>query len=182
MGSRCPVGPETFDNAMNMLFSHLPPRPVALSLCETFFEQASWLSQPIKQDELIQDILTPVYMAKERRENAQSTMATHVSPHKLSIMFSVFAMAILKDLTLPAFNEEGERHHHCARAALALRTVFDSPTIDTVQAITFMTIYCSSSVHRYTRDSVWMLASLGCKLAQSVSAFFPVPGCSLILR
>ncbi|KAF7975554.1 hypothetical protein HWV62_43752 [Athelia sp. TMB] len=130
VGSQCPVGHETFGKAMDMLLSYLPSRSLALSLCETFVAQASWLLQPVKQDELIQDILTPIYIAKEERENAQSAFALHLSPHKLSTIFSVFALAILGDLTLPAFNEEGDRYHHCARAALALRSVFDSPKLD----------------------------------------------------
>lgn len=172
MGNRCPVELETFDQAMDMLFSYLPPRPRAWSLCKTFYEQSSWLSRPVRQEDLVQAILIPVYLAKEERETLLSTVSTDALVHKLSTTFSIFSLAILGDLTLPAFNEEGERYHHCARASLALRSVLDSPTVDTVQAITFMTVYCSSSVHRYNRDSVWMLASLCCKLAQSVCGSF----------
>lgn len=169
VGSMCPTGPETFESAMTMLFSCLPSRPRAWALCETFLEQGSWLFRPVQRAELIHDIMSPVYAAKEDRENPLCMTLTEISPHKLSILYSIFALGCLVDLTLPVFNEEGERYHHCARAALALRSIFDSPMVETVQAILFMGYYCGNSAARYSRDSVWMLASLGSKVAQSVS-------------
>ena len=169
MGSQCPPGPEASENALFMLLSFLPPRNRASSLCETFLEKAAWLFQPVKRDELMQDILASIYAAKEERENPLCVSTTEVSPHKLSTLYSIFALGALVDLTLPAFNEECERYHHCARAALVLRSIFDSPMVETVQAILFMTYYCSQCVQRYTRDSVWLLTSLGCLVAQSVS-------------
>ena len=171
MGSLCSPGPEASESAMTMLLSFLPPRYRASSLCETFLEQASWLFRPVQRDELIQDILTPIYMAKDERENPLCVAVTEVSPHKLSMLYSIFALGALVDLTVPAFNEECERYHHCARAALVLRSIFDSPMVETVQAILFMIYYCSQSVQRYTRDSVWMLSSIGCHVVSSVSQY-----------
>ncbi|KAF7975557.1 hypothetical protein HWV62_9243 [Athelia sp. TMB] len=169
LGSPCPTSAETFEHAMIMLFSCLPPKPRALSLCDVFLEQASWLIRPLQRDELIEEILDPVYMAKQDRENPLCVVDTKVSPHKISALFSIFAMGALVDLTQPAFSGEGERYHHCARAALALRSIFNSPMIETVQALLLMSYYCSNDTQRYTRDSVWMLTSHGCKVAQSVS-------------
>ncbi|KAF7981381.1 hypothetical protein HWV62_33865 [Athelia sp. TMB] len=169
MGSRSTTGPEIFENAMTLLFTCLPALPRAWSLCETFLEQASWLFRPIQREELIQSILTPVYAAREGRENEGYVTTTEVSPHKLSILFSVFALGGLVDLTLPAFSDEGERHHQCARAALALRSIFDSPMVETVQAILLLAYYSSNSPQRYTQDSIWILTSVGSKVAQSVN-------------
>ncbi|KAF7985878.1 hypothetical protein HWV62_43750 [Athelia sp. TMB] len=168
VGNRCPPGSETCEIAMAMLFSSLPPRHRASSLCEAFLEQACWLFQPVKRDELFQDILSPIYAAKDEREYPFSAVATEVSPHKLSVLYSIFAVGAAADLRLAAFNAEGERYHHFARAALVLRSIFDSPMIETVQAILLMVCYCSQSVQRYTRDSVWVLSSLGCHVAQSI--------------
>ncbi|KZP04069.1 hypothetical protein FIBSPDRAFT_923431 [Athelia psychrophila] len=169
VGSGCPTGPETAEIAINMLLSCLPSRPRAWSLCETFLEQASWLFQLVQREELIQDILNPVYMAKQERENSDYLVATEISPHKISVLYSIFALGCLVDLTIPAMADEGDRYHHCARAALALRSIFDSPMVETVQAILVMSSYCSISTQRYSRESVWMLSSLGCKVAQSVN-------------
>lgn len=167
------TAPETFDNAMSMLFACLPARPRAWSLCETFVEQASWVFRPLQREEMIEDILTPIYEAKQERENplqrAVKSTTTPVSPHRISVLYSILALGGLSDMTLPAFNEEGERYHHCARAALALRSIFDSPMVETVQAILFLAFYCGNFAPRYKRDSVWMLVSLASKVAQSVS-------------
>ncbi|KAF7985873.1 hypothetical protein HWV62_43740 [Athelia sp. TMB] len=168
MGSQCPPGPEASENAMIMLLSFLPPRHRATSLCETFLEKAAWLFRPVKRDELMQDILTPIYAAKEAQGNPLRVSTINVSPHQLSTLYSIFALGALVDLSLPAFGEECEHYHQCARAALVLRSIFDSPMVETVQAILFMIYYCSQCVQRYTRDSVWLLTSLGCLVAQSI--------------
>ncbi|KZP10721.1 hypothetical protein FIBSPDRAFT_937932, partial [Athelia psychrophila] len=167
VGSGCPAGPETFEIAINMLLSCLPSKPHAWSLCETFLEQASWLFRLVQREDLIQDIVNPIYMAKQERENPHCLVATEISPHKISVLYSVFALGDLAASRLPASNDEGDRYHQCARAALALRSIFDSPMVETVQAILVMTSYCSISTQLYSRETVWMLSSLGCKVAQS---------------
>ncbi|KAF7985867.1 hypothetical protein HWV62_43728 [Athelia sp. TMB] len=106
MGSQCSPRPETSKTAMAMLLSFLPPRYRASSLCESFLTQASWLFRPVQRDELIEDILTPVYTAKDELENPLCVALTEVSPHKLSTLYSIFALGALVDLTLPAFGEE----------------------------------------------------------------------------
>ncbi|KZP18636.1 hypothetical protein FIBSPDRAFT_1046131 [Athelia psychrophila] len=166
--SRCPTGPETFENAMSMFFSCLPSRPRAWSLCESFTEHCSWLYRPLQREELIQDILNPIYMAKEEREDPNCLVATEISPHKFSCLYSVFSQGALADLAVRECSEEGDRYHHCARAALALRSIFDSPMVETVQAILIMSYYCNNFAQRYSRDSIWMLVSLGSKVAQSI--------------
>ncbi|KZP23890.1 hypothetical protein FIBSPDRAFT_1042717 [Athelia psychrophila] len=168
MGSGCPAGPETFEIAINMLLSCLPSRTRAWSLCEIFLEQGSWLFRLVQREELIQDIFNPIYMAKQERENPDCLVATEISPHKISVLYSVFTLSRLMGLTLPGSNEEGDHYHQCARAALALRSIFDSPMVETVQAILSMTSYCSMSTQRYSRESVWMLSSVGSKVAQSL--------------
>ena len=154
--------------AMDFLFSCLPPRPRAWALCETYMEQASWIFRPLKRDEIIDDVLTPIYNAKkEREENSEAPQ--NISPHKMAVLFMIFASGALVDLTLPAYNAEAENYHQYGRAAISLRSVFDSPMIETVQAVVLMGYYHSNGGKRYTLDSTWTLLSLGAKLAQSVS-------------
>lgn len=159
---------ETCGKALDLLFSLLPPRPRAWSLCETYIEQASWMFRPLKRDEIIDDVLTSIYNAKKDRENPNSKATHDISPHKLAVMFMIFAQGALVDLTLPAYNAEAENYHHYARAALSLRPVFDSPAIETVQAVVLMATYRANTGKRYSLDSCWTLLSLGAKLAQSV--------------
>lgn len=90
-------------------------------------------------------------------------------PHLLAVLFFVLAVGALVDLTLPPYSAEAEKYYRLGRAALSLRSVFDSPEIETVQAVTLMAAYHSLASQRYTIESAWSLASLATKLAQSVS-------------
>ncbi|KAF7985883.1 hypothetical protein HWV62_43760 [Athelia sp. TMB] len=122
----------------------------------------------IRREELLEDILNPIYLEKQERDALHSIVSTKVSPHKLSVLYSVIGFGSLVDLTQPANNEEGERYHHLARAALSLRSIFDSPMVETVQAILFLAYYCSSSIQQDGHDRVWMLMSLCSKVAQGI--------------
>lgn len=153
---------------MAMLFDGLPSRARAWSLCETFLEHSTFHFQVCTRQELIDDFLTPIFNAKMNREDCTSEPCIKISPHKLAFMYLIFAHGILADLTLPAFHVEGEKFHHYACAAIGLRSFIESPSVETVQAILLMSHYRSMAGERYTRDSVWALTSLGCKLAQSV--------------
>ncbi|KZP21367.1 hypothetical protein FIBSPDRAFT_825911 [Athelia psychrophila] len=166
----CASGSETYENAMTMLFACLPPRPRAWSLCEIYLEHASWHVHLATRQDLIEDHLTPVYNAKKEREDPafDSESYTQIAPHKFAFLYLIFAQAVLVDLTLPAYHADGEKYHQYARAAMALRSFIDSPTVETVQAILLMVHYRSFAGERYTRDSIWALGSLGCKLAQSI--------------
>ncbi|KZP20078.1 hypothetical protein FIBSPDRAFT_892245 [Athelia psychrophila] len=166
--SGCAIGSETFESAMAMLFAGLPPRLRAWSLCETYLEHFACHMQLVTRQDLIEDILTPIYNAKKEREDPACEPCAQISPHKFALLYLVFARGVLGDLTLPAYHADGETYHHYACAAMALRSFIDSPTVETVQVIVLMANYRSCAGERYTRDSVWALGSLGCKLAQSI--------------
>ncbi|KZP06065.1 hypothetical protein FIBSPDRAFT_331427 [Athelia psychrophila] len=162
---------DTVNSAMALLFEGLPPRNRAWSLCETYLEHTSWLFQVTTRSELIEEILTPIFNAKKEREDSAFSLGScaQISPHKFACLYLVFAHGILVDLTLPAYHADSEKYHQYARAAMALRSFTDSPTVETVQAILMMLYYRSSAGgERYTRDGVWLLGSLGCKLTQSL--------------
>lgn len=96
-----PFGAEgNVDKAMDLMFSHLPSEPRGWSLCETFLEHVSWAFQPLKRDEIVDEVLSPIYKARKRRTAAGSTIAHDISPHLLAVLFMVFALGALTDLTL----------------------------------------------------------------------------------
>jgi hypothetical protein len=97
-----PFGDEAnLEKAMDLLYSHLPEQPRAWSLCETYLEQASWVFHPIKRDELINEILAPAYRAhKAKKAGETPPMNSGVSPHKLAVLYLVFATGALVDLTV----------------------------------------------------------------------------------
>ncbi|PPQ67833.1 hypothetical protein CVT26_007080, partial [Gymnopilus dilepis] len=90
---------ESIDKPIEFLFEHLPPEPRAWSLCETYMEQATWIFRPIKREELIDDILSPVYKAVKEKQTT-GVLNPNVTAHKLATMFLVFAVGALVDLTL----------------------------------------------------------------------------------
>ncbi|KZP23605.1 hypothetical protein FIBSPDRAFT_1042768 [Athelia psychrophila] len=168
MSSGCVTGSDTFETAMTMLFAGLPPRTRAWSLCETYMEHSCWHLQLATRQELIEDVLTPIFNAKKQREEPHCQPRIQISPYQFAHLYLVFAQAVLDDLTLPAFHVEGEKFHHYACAAMALRSFIDNPTVETVRVILLIANYRGCAGERYTRDSVWALGSLGCKIAQSI--------------
>ncbi|KZP26820.1 hypothetical protein FIBSPDRAFT_819101 [Athelia psychrophila] len=171
MGLGCTNNSQKFQNAITTLFDCLPPTPRAWSLLEAFMENASCMFQPAKREHLIEDFLTPIYNAKKEREDPTLDLdaRAQISPHKLAVLFLVMAIGANMDFTLPPYNEEAELYYHYARAALALRSIFDSPMIETIHAILLLSYYHSSAGERHSTDSSWALIGLGCKLAQSVN-------------
>ncbi|KAF7984951.1 hypothetical protein HWV62_9883 [Athelia sp. TMB] len=170
MGIGCDSNSQTYATAVDALFASLPPMPRAWSLLEAYLENASWVFQPIRREIIIEDILTPIYNAKREHEDPEATGKAwaHLSPHKIAVLFLIFANGAVVDLTLPPYNAEGEEYYHYARAALTLRSIFDSPLIETVEAIILMAHYRSSAGERYSRDSTWTLIGLGAKLAITI--------------
>lgn len=157
---------------MDKLESYLPPQPRAWALCETYLEQFTWWFRPIKRDELINEILIPVYRtvsdptkySYHRKVDGEAARC----PHLLATLFLVLSVGALVDLTLPACSAEAEKYYRLGRAALSLRSVFDSPEFETVQAVGLMAGYHSLCTFRYTLESAWSLGGLASKIAQSV--------------
>ncbi|KIY73655.1 hypothetical protein CYLTODRAFT_341809 [Cylindrobasidium torrendii FP15055 ss-10] len=154
--------------ALDSLLDDLPERPRAWTLCETYLEHASWAFRPIRREEIIDDILTPIYKCMKDRANGINNASQTISSHKLAVLYMLFSIGSLVDLTLEPYSLESEKYYHLCRAALSLRSIFDSPEISTVQAVVLMASYHAMGGKRYTMDSAWSIMSLGAKLAQSL--------------
>ncbi|TBU24176.1 fungal-specific transcription factor domain-containing protein [Dichomitus squalens] len=164
---------EGTDALMLKLEAHLPPQPRAWALCETYLEHLTWWCRPIKRDELINDILIPIYNCKkDPSKNVYHRDGTTDEegrcPHLLSVLFFVFALGSLVDLTLPPCSAEAELYYRLGRAALSLRSIFDSQEIETVQALIHMAMYHSLCSQRWSLESAWRIISLSGKIAQSL--------------
>ncbi|KAL4081790.1 fungal-specific transcription factor domain-containing protein [Scleroderma yunnanense] len=161
--------PERLRQIMDSLFDFLPSYPRATTLCETYLENSAYIFRPISREELIDEILVPVYTFAKERKQVTVEKDTETLPHTLSVLFMVFAHGALTDLTLPPYNSEAENYFHLGRLALSLRSVLDLPTAQTLRAVCLMGCYHSNSGRRYTTDSAWLLISLASKMAQGVS-------------
>ncbi|KIJ70190.1 hypothetical protein HYDPIDRAFT_78679 [Hydnomerulius pinastri MD-312] len=160
---------------MDSLFNLLPAYPRATTLCETYLENAAWVFRPISREELIDEILSPVYAFAQDRKKKVPELKTEILPHTLAVLYMVFAHGALTDLTLPPYNVEAENNFHLGRLALSLQSVFDLPTTQTLQALCLMAYYHSNGGRRYTLDSAWSIIALTNKLAQSVSTRYRDP-------
>ncbi|KAJ7591168.1 hypothetical protein C8J56DRAFT_1013906 [Mycena floridula] len=161
-----PFATSASDLSLDMLYSYLPEQPRAWSLCETYMQQGTWAFRPILRDELVDDYLTPIY--KQLKDMQAQKPTDPISPHRLAFLFLVFAMGSIVDLTLEASSSQCNDYFQLGRAALSLQSVFDDPEIATVQAISLIAFYISSSGQTQTTDSTWSIMSLGCKIGQAL--------------
>jgi len=98
------------ERAMDLLLQYLPVQYRAWSLCETYLEHASWVFRPMERDEIIDDILTPIYKYMKEKDGTGSEAPRSISYHKLAVLFLVFAIGASVDLTLEPCEPSFFRH------------------------------------------------------------------------
>ncbi|KAG0709529.1 fungal-specific transcription factor domain-containing protein [Suillus ampliporus] len=150
------------------LLSLLPPYPRASALCETYMEHAAWIFRPIRREELIDDIMSPVYALAQNRQSNTTEFKAECPAHTIAALYMVFSQGALMDLTLPSCNQEAEDYFHLGRVALSLRSVFETPSTQTIQALAVMGYCYSNRGKRYSLHSAWSVISLASKLSQSM--------------
>ncbi|KAJ7511992.1 fungal-specific transcription factor domain-containing protein [Mycena galericulata] len=141
------------------LLQHLPDELRAWVLMEIFVADASWYGTPILPDEL-RELLTHVY--------ASRLHSYELSPHALSLIFFVFALATLADLSLPAYSAEADVYFDLGRTALSLQSIFGSTDLHTIQALILAGLYYATGGPRYSVDSSWTLTAMAVSLCQRV--------------
>jgi hypothetical protein len=178
--SRFPFGFEEPTRArLELILGYLPPQPRAWSLYETYMEHSSWIFRPLKRDEMIDEILSPIYKYMKDKQTFGSSAIESISPHKLAVLFLVFTLGALLDLTLEPCkfsyclsmyyiilvftldNTEFETYYHLGCACLSLRSVFDSPELATVQAVLLMAACHAEGGKNNTMDSAVSDQSIG---------------------
>ena len=164
-----PFGVEgSSERVMDLLLNYLPVQYRAWSLCETYQEHASWACRLLERDEIIDDILTPIYKYMKEKDGTDPESPRSISYHKLAVLFMVFAVGASVDLTLEpcerrfllhnlnvfmlSGNTESKTFYQLSRACLSMRSVFDSPEIATVQAVALMGVYYGLSGTSSTMD------------------------------
>ncbi|KIM39486.1 hypothetical protein M413DRAFT_446984 [Hebeloma cylindrosporum] len=162
------------NTGLGLLETFLPSQERARQLCDSYTNHATYFFRPIKSEELLDVLFPSIYNGMaNRKQNASARVVNddHVdfnTPHALATLYFVFALGCLLDLTRMPYNSEAERYYDLGRAALSLRAVYDSPNMDSVQAMGLMATYHSLAGKRYSRDSAWCIMSFAAKLAQSI--------------
>ena len=180
---------ESTEVSLHLILSHLPSQQRAWGLYEAYVEHAACMFRPLKRDEMVDEILSPVYKAMKDGQTSGSQAFESISPHKLAILFLVFALGALVDLTLepckhsycsswchwftilffPPDNAESEMYYHLGCACLSLRSIFDSPEIATVQALTLMGVFHAEGGRNLGTDSAVSILVIGVELCLTFS-------------
>lgn len=175
-----------FDEVLHMLESSLPERSRASELCEIYSElQYTWLFRPVARDELLNEILIPIYTFKDQKflgiepGYAPFPPSDPAYPHRLAILFLIFACACSMDPALPPYSPEADNYCRLGQTALGLRSVFLSPQLETVQALALLSSYSlNSSKRQDSMEYSWSILGLTMKIVLRVSH----PGSSRIFR
>ncbi|KAI6154371.1 fungal-specific transcription factor domain-containing protein [Pisolithus thermaeus] len=146
---------------------HLPSEERALYLTETYAEQASWLFQSVSKNQILLELLPAYYV-----NGASHITQTGNNPHRLCLLFLVFAIGALLDPNQELENVEADRYHQAARAAICLRSVMEKPSLETIQALHLLSLYNAVSGNEVTgketsMETSWSLVTLAAHLAHT---------------
>ncbi|TFK46537.1 hypothetical protein OE88DRAFT_1638264 [Heliocybe sulcata] len=155
----------------------LPSLPRAWALLEAYYAHAAYNFRPVQRDDLVNDIMSPIYRAV--KESSEPGRVARDVPHKVGLLLLVFAMGALVDLTNQPYNEEAHKYYLMARSAMTARSITDSPVLETVQALSLVAVYHSTSGRKMTAETSWEFLGISLKLAQSVSRYRDCAGWNL---
>lgn len=146
-----------------LIEAQLPSRERASGLGESFLINTSFCGRPVTREQIMEELIPAAY---KRLSNGQTT---RMDLHDLALLYMIFAAGAAADLTLPPYNAEAERYRHLARAALGVKSVFDSGSLSVVQAIFLMGTYDVVSGRMHSMESAWKMFCLASSLSASVS-------------
>ena len=169
--------------SLESILDYLPHKFSALTLCETYFAHGIWCSDIVTREELIEDILTPVYAYVELADLMKDQPQTEnvetfpISPHRLAVFFFILAIGSLVDVTLPPGNIQAEGFFELGKACLALNNMFDTPELATLQALFLVHMFClhGSFRLRYSPEAAWSVMGLCARLTLRVSVPVGLP-------
>lgn len=157
-----------YQDRMYVLLESLPGNAKASALCENYVNSYTWFFRPLYRGELFQGTLTPIL--SHRSSGGHPDVGQRlIQPHRVAVLFFIFAIAT------PAGQShvsESDRYYQFGRMALSMRSVFDAPQLDTVQAVSLMAAYLTNTGEKHAVEEGWSYLGLAIRLAISVSGFF----------
>ncbi|KIM39410.1 hypothetical protein M413DRAFT_446927 [Hebeloma cylindrosporum] len=152
-------------DVQEIIESHLPPYEQGLALCETYFDQVSWMFRGVTREQLVDDMLPVIYKMQVAPPGED-----YSGPHDLALLFIVLAIGAVvgKD----AAQVLGGHFYQISRAAIALQPVLEKPSIVTIQTLYLMSIYNGMSGDDMKSDTnmemTWSLVTLASNLSQTI--------------
>ncbi|EGN96940.1 hypothetical protein SERLA73DRAFT_75787 [Serpula lacrymans var. lacrymans S7.3] len=161
-----PMGPVA--EVRELIEGQLPSWERARYLSESYLDGAAWLFRGVNRDQLMDEIL-PVYYSS----SSVKPVEEHNSAHELALLFVVFAVGALVDLTQEPGNVEAEHYHQIARAAICLQPVLEKPSLTTIQALHLLSVYNAMSGNEFSSkeasmETTWSLIILAAHLSQTI--------------
>ncbi|KAF8972630.1 hypothetical protein BDZ97DRAFT_1781980 [Flammula alnicola] len=149
---------KTRESVRQAIMSKLPPMSTARVLSDLYFRHASWMYNPISEEDYNETIFRHIYEPEKSTEP--------LSAHNLSAFCTVLAIGSLLDLDRPAHSPEAMRFYHYGRAALSIDSVLEEQSITAIQALLLMCHFMFLSEISSPR---WAVMGMIVKLAQSVN-------------
>ncbi|KAJ7636037.1 fungal-specific transcription factor domain-containing protein [Mycena polygramma] len=140
------------------LLNLLPRTSMAQRFCDIYYRHAAWMYTPISESDFYETIFRPIY-------ESDGTSYQSVSSHNLSVLYMVLAIGTLMDLDMPAHSPEATEYYQLGRAALAIDSVLEEPSIAGIQALVLM---CHYMFWGDIDGPRWVLMGLVVKLAHSI--------------
>lgn len=152
-------------DVQEMIRGHLPSYDRALNLCNTYFEQHSWLFRGVTSGQLVDEMLPVIYHKRPAQHGED-----YAGPHALALLFIIFAVAALVEDDPSA--AQAEHYQQISMAAVSLQPVLEKPSIVTIQTLHLMSIYNAMSgsdlTSETTMEMTWSLITLAAHLCQTV--------------
>jgi hypothetical protein len=157
------------DEAREHLFAQIPSEIRAWGLCETYYRNGCWTGMPVTQSEtveLLNLIYYPVYDGGS--EDKKQPWAT---TQQMAVLYLIFALGSLVDLDLPPYNYDADHYFDLACAAMSIKSLFETPAVVTVQALTLLASYYAHGGQRFSMDAAYSCISLASSISQRVGGF-----------
>ncbi|KAF9445881.1 hypothetical protein P691DRAFT_674729 [Macrolepiota fuliginosa MF-IS2] len=158
---------ESGNASLQNLLQYLPSSAIAYELRTIYYSHAAWMYNPVS----IETFDVEVYSKFYGSEVGGSLLPGDESlAHKLALIFMVFAIGSLMDVTLPAYSLDAGQFHQLARAALFHISILDSPNLYAVQALFLISYYLFLADRPgSTSETRWHITGMAAKVVQSVN-------------
>ncbi|KAJ7257895.1 fungal-specific transcription factor domain-containing protein [Mycena haematopus] len=149
---------KTGQDLRQSLINLLPRMSVAERFCDIYYRHAAWMYTPINKPDFYETIFQPIY-------DPNGGSYGSVNSHCLAVLYMVLAVGTLVDLQMPAHSPEATEYYQLGRAALAIDSVLEEPSIPGIQALVLM---CHYMFWADIEGPRWVVMGLVVKLAHSV--------------
>ncbi|KZT00576.1 uncharacterized protein LAESUDRAFT_687970 [Laetiporus sulphureus 93-53] len=154
-----------------ILEQHLPRRDRAYELANLYLERCGWIFRAVPQQQVIDEMLP--YFYGSGASGSSTSPVDYGAAHDLALMLLIFAVGSLVDFTLVLNNADAEHYHQLAVAAMGLQSVWDKPSLTTVQALHLYSIYYAmtgteSGPGGSGMEMSWGLLSLATQISQTI--------------